>query len=135
MGSQGPDQGYALRLARLFLDTVTLDEHEHRDDILAGTIAVALQRASHFGRGPIMSDVAVAFALWGIQPVGSQEHTAVRRAYFSGAAHDYVRVRAIVDGVRDEAIALNVPEIAERNWRELLREPRQGSSRIDGGVS
>ena len=43
LGHQGPDQGYALPLARRFEGKLTLTPGEHEKDALAGAVAVALE--------------------------------------------------------------------------------------------
>src|SRR5207247_6324801 len=50
LGRPGPDQGYALRLARRFEDRLEVAPTEDRDDAVAGCLGVALKRASIFGR-------------------------------------------------------------------------------------
>lgn len=122
MGEQGPDQGYALRLARLFVDRIELPEGEHDEDVIAVLSAVALKRAARAGRGPIMNDIAIAFAAWGLQPKGPEDLAALRRKVFAGASHDYTKVRTIVDITDERALKLNVPELVERSshWREYI---------------
>ena len=46
LGVQGPDQGYALKLARILEPELSLTEGEHADDAIAGIVAIALKRAS-----------------------------------------------------------------------------------------
>ena len=65
LGWQGPDQGYALLLARRFEDQFVLTAGEHVDDVIAGTVAIATRRASLFGRAPVIHDLRVAFELFG----------------------------------------------------------------------
>src|SRR5690349_6985613 len=65
LGSPGPDQGYVLKLARGFEGQLWLAEGEHEEDAVHGGIAVALKRASLFGRAPVIHDLTVAFSIWG----------------------------------------------------------------------
>ena len=65
LGYQGPDQGYALRLVRQFDGQLVLTNGEHASDAEAGCVAVALRRASMFGRAPVIHDLTVAFTIWG----------------------------------------------------------------------
>ena len=65
MGRQGPDQGYALLLARRFADRLELAPDEHAEDAVAGCMVVAMARASLFGRAPVIHDLDLAFTLWG----------------------------------------------------------------------
>lgn len=51
-GAIGPDQGYALRLARAFTDRVELVTGEHKADVVAGCVAVAMRRSALFGAAP-----------------------------------------------------------------------------------
>ena len=46
LGHQGPDQGYALKLARSFDDRIRLQPGERRDDAVGGCLGIALRRAS-----------------------------------------------------------------------------------------
>ena len=64
-GAPGPDQGYVYVLARRFRDRLTLAPDEDVDDAIAGCAAVALKRASLFGRAPVVHDLTVAFTIWG----------------------------------------------------------------------
>ena len=65
LGRQGPDQGYALTLARRFDDKLYVFEGENKEDAVAGCVAVALKRASLFGRAPVIHDLDLAFRLFG----------------------------------------------------------------------
>src|SRR4051794_34442092 len=53
-GFQGPDQGYALKLANSFHGKLHLTAGEHEEDAIAGCLMVAMRRASLFGRAPMM---------------------------------------------------------------------------------
>ncbi len=64
-GHQGPDQGYALNLAKRFIPLLKLQPGESANDVVAGCVTVALKRASLFGRAPVVEDLRVAFAHWG----------------------------------------------------------------------
>ena len=64
-GHQGPDQGYALNLAKRFIPLLKLQPGESVNDVMAGCVTVALKRASLFGRAPLAEDLRVAFAHWG----------------------------------------------------------------------
>ena len=65
LGNQGPDQGYVLTLARRVRKNVRVKEGESVDDAIQGTIAIALSRASQFGRAPVMHDLTFALTIWG----------------------------------------------------------------------
>ncbi len=106
-GHQGPDQGYALHLARSFAPRLRLAAGEKAGDVVAGCVMVALKRASLFGRAPIAGDLQVAFDHWayldGAAPV---DVVAARRALFAGAGgHDGYPIRCrIADEVPTEAL-------------------------------
>lgn len=50
LGYQGPDQGYILLLARHASKQILIKEGETLPDAIAGTVSIALRRASTFGR-------------------------------------------------------------------------------------
>ena len=109
MGSQGPDQGFALRLARAFRPRLCLGPGEHVADVVVGCVGVALKRASLFGRAPTTDDLEVAFGLFGFldePPVGPALEE--RRRLFSEASHHhhYTEVRRIVDLIPDATLGL-----------------------------
>lgn len=122
MGRQGPDQGYALRLARAFEPRLTLAPGEHREDAVAGCMGVALARASLFGRAPIVHDLGLAFTLWGYLGDTPPELVAFRKPLFAGASHHYWDQRAIVDRVPEATLRLTPPQVRQRmdTWRTLL---------------
>ena len=122
LGSQGPDQGYMLKLAEHFADPVLLGLGESIDDVMAGCCAVALRRASLFGRAPVMNDLRLALELFGFLGVADPEQVAWRRPMFEGAAghHGYhvkLRLAALVP---ESTLRLNPAAAAEaraENWR------------------
>ena len=65
LGFQGPDQGYALTLAARLRPEVHVQAGESVDDAVAGCTAVALRRASLYGRAPVIHDLRIAFTIWG----------------------------------------------------------------------
>ena len=64
-GVPGPDQGFALRLARRFEDWMILAEGESLEDAMVGCTAVAMRRCARFGRAPVIYDLEFAYTLWG----------------------------------------------------------------------
>ena len=109
LGSQGPDQGYALRLARGLEQRLRLAEGEHRADVVVGCVGVALKRAALFGRAPMVTDLEVAFGVFGFldaPPTG--ERLEERRRLFAGASHHhhYAEVRRIADQVPEGMLSL-----------------------------
>ena len=53
LGTQGPDQGYALKLANRLRPSLRLQPGERADDAVHGCLGIALRRASLFGRAPV----------------------------------------------------------------------------------
>src|SRR4051794_41091247 len=64
-GSPGPDQGYALTLARRYEARLVLADGEHKEDVVAGCLGVATKRSSLFGRAPVIFPPGVGFPSWG----------------------------------------------------------------------
>ena len=123
LGRPGPDQGYALRLARRFEDRLELAPTEDREDAVAGCLGVALKRASIFGRAPVIWDLELAFTLWGFLGGAPEELVAFRKPLFEGARHDYESQREIADRVSEETLRMT-PEQVRRGlpaWRELIQ--------------
>jgi len=124
LGSAGPDQGYALRLASRLRTRVTLAPGESLDDAVTGCVEVAMKRASLYGRAPVMADVEIGFTLWGFLGDSPEpELVAFRGAMFAGAAHHYAERRAIVDHVPEETLRLTLAEVQARvkaGWRALM---------------
>jgi hypothetical protein len=114
IGTAGPDQGYALRLAERFRDILVLGEGEHVEDALALATQVALRRAARFGRAPVRADLEVGLILFSFLAPVSEEAVAVRRAVITGAAHDLWRCRAIAESIDDDALALDPSSAAAR---------------------
>lgn len=123
LGRQGPDQGYALSLARRFADKLYLFDGENKEDAIAGCVAVALKRASLFGRAPVIHDLELAFRLFGFIGTPPADLVEFRRRLFDGARHDYWDQRTIVDLVPDETLRLTPAQVKERlgDWKQLLR--------------
>ena len=65
LGYQGPDQGYAIKIAKAFADRVLLQPGERFDDAVGGCLGIALRRASMFSRAPVVHDLTIAFTIWG----------------------------------------------------------------------
>ena len=125
LGSQGPDQGFALKLARHFDDDLQLTKNEHRNDVVAGCVAVALRRASAFGRAPTVHDLRCAFTIFGYLDRSDPELVAVREKLFEEVAHPhhYAERRAIVDVVPTEFLRQPHAQILEQasDWRSVLQ--------------
>lgn len=125
LGTQGPDQGYALVLAHRFEGRLYLTDGEHERDAIAGGVGVALKRASLFGRAPVMHDLTVAFTIWGFLREAPEDLVTLRKPLFAEVANPnhYPEQRHVVDMVPDDSVRLSPQEVAEahlRDWRSLL---------------
>jgi hypothetical protein len=127
-GSPGPDQGFALKLARRFEARLVLGEGESAEDVMAGCTAVAMRRCAHFGRAPAVYDLTFAFTLWGFLGGAPVELVQARAPLFRSASHHYLAQRAIADSVTDEALRMTPEDVAERigQWQEFLVLPERG---------
>ncbi|MEL6890176.1 MAG: hypothetical protein AAFP84_01165 [Actinomycetota bacterium] len=127
LGAQGPDQGYALKLANQLRDRLHLQPGEHADDVIRGCVGIATRRASLFSRAPVVHDLHVAFTVWGFyDPEPDPDLVALRSARFEGlrhVGHHYAEARAVVDAVDTDAIQ-RTPDAVEAayaaGWRELI---------------
>ncbi len=128
-GVPGPDQGYALKLARMFEHDLELAPGESPEDAVAGCVAVAMRRAARFGRAPVVYDVAFALTLFGFLGGAPADLVAARAPVFRSAAHVYEQQRAIADCVRPDTLRLTPEEVAARldSWRELVELPAPSS--------
>ena len=116
LGYQGPDQGYALKLAQRFAGRLVLVAGEREDDALAGCVAVALRRASMFGRAPVMHDLRVALELFGyLNEASDAQLVAWRQPLFAGAAshHGYHVKLRLADLVPEATLRLTPAAVAD----------------------
>lgn len=130
MGAPGPDQGYLLTLLPLLRDELVLTDGEDRDDVETGAVAVALKRASLFGRAPVVHDLRVAYTVWGfLDRSAAPELVALRRRLFEGVRHTaqhYPELRAVADAVPESALRRAPDDLAAAHaadWRSLLLVP------------
>jgi hypothetical protein len=114
LGTPGPDQGFALRLARRVEPTFVLDVGEHAEDVTLGVALVAARRAALFGRAPSIYDVRAAVTLFGLDVDAPAALRTARAAAFAGLAHDYARQRALVDTVPEDTLQLSPDELEGR---------------------
>jgi hypothetical protein len=121
-GSPGPDQGYALTLARRFEDKLVVAEGEHQEDAVAGCMGVATKRSSLFGRAPVIYDLELAFTLWGFLGDAPADLVDYRKRLFEGARHHYWDQRQISDLVPESTIRMTPAQVRDRrsDWRSLL---------------
>jgi hypothetical protein len=126
LGYQGPDQGYALRLAARFRTDLVLSDAERADDAVTGCTAIAMRRAALYGRAPVIHDLRIAFLMWGfLDPAPDAELVAVRVAAFEGVAdpHHYEDLRALVDSVPEATLRMTPQAVVETysaSWRALF---------------
>lgn len=135
LGSQGPDQGYALVIARRLAPELDLQRGESEEDVIQGCLGVALKRASLFGRAPVVHDWRIAFTIWGFfDPDPPDDLLALRRTMFEGVdnvLHHYTEARRIADMVPAATLRMT-PALVDSNyperWRSLLGvEPGDGT--------
>ena len=122
-GSTGPDQGYALKLAKRFEDRLQLEAGEHAHEAIAGCMGVATRRAARFGRAPVIYDLEFAFTLFGFLGDAPKDLIEFRLPYFGAASHDYWDQRDIADLVLDETYDLSPADVRTRvagDWRSLF---------------
>ena len=127
LGNQGPDQGYALLLARRFEGKLTLTPGEHERDALVGALGVALKRASIFGRAPVVHDLTVALTVWGFLGEAPAELVDLRKRLFEEIAHPhhYPEQRRVADLVPESTLRMTPAQVKEAHrgdWRSLLAE-------------
>ncbi len=126
LGNQGPDQGYVLKLAKRFSDQLVLRPGEHAADAIDGACAVALRRASLYGRGPIAADVELGLGLFGFLGEAADELVELRRELFDEVHHTtihYFSAREIADTVPEGTLRMGLDEVVAacaRGWKEPL---------------
>ncbi len=127
LGSQGPDQGFAIKLARSLEGELQLTPKEHANDVIAGCVAVALKRASSFGRAPTIHDVRCAFHIFGYLTAADNELVEIRQKLFEEVAHPhhYNERRSLVDAVPVEFLRQPHKQILgdTEDWRSVLQLP------------
>jgi hypothetical protein len=126
LGYPGPDQGFAIKLANSFDDRLVLTPGEHVEDVKSGCTAVALKRASLFGRAPMVHDLTAAFTIWGYLAEADAELVRLRRPLFEevSSVHHYMERRKIADLVPQAVLRLTHTEIAKvaaQDWRAFFK--------------
>lgn len=122
LGSPGPDQGYALLLAERFHGKLRIAPGEDEHDALAAAVAVALRRASIYGRAPVKHDLELALGLFGYLGDGPADLAAWCRTALKGASHDYWEQRDIVDQIPEATLRMTPAEVRQRlgDWKKLV---------------
>ena len=126
LGYQGPDLGYALKLAEDFQARLKLGPAENAHDAVGGIIGIAMRRASMYGRAPVIYDLEVAFGMWGyLTDDPPADLAAYRRHLVQAIAHDYARRREIADRVPEATLRMAPAQVLERvaDWRPLTGTP------------
>ncbi len=127
LGYQGPDQGFAIKIANTFRPKLRLQPGESADDAVAGCLGVGLRRASMFSRAPVVHDLTIAFTVWGfLDDAPPAELVALRSELFEGVSHTavhYAEARRIVDMVPASTLRMSPQQVAAAypaRWRELV---------------
>ena len=112
---------------QLFEGKLALTDREHEADVLAGACAIALRRASMFGRAPVVHDLTIAFTIWGFYDQSPPpELLELRREKFEGlrlVGHHYAEARAVVDMVPEATLRMTPGAVTAAypgEWRSLL---------------
>jgi hypothetical protein len=126
LGSQGPDQGFALTIARRLAPELRLEAYEREDDAIRGCVAIALRRASLFSRAPVVHDVRLAFTIWGyFDAAPPTDLLRARSVLFEGVGntnHHYTECRRIADLVPEATLRMTPQQAAASypaEWRTL----------------
>ena len=121
-GSPGPDQGFGLSLAERFADKITLTDHEHLEDVVAGCLGVGLKRASMYGRAPVIYDLELAFTLYGYLGDAPRDLIDFRVPVIQGASHNYWSRRGAVDRVAESTLRMTPAQVRAKlpEWRDLF---------------
>jgi hypothetical protein len=127
LGSQGPNQGFALKIANGFRDRLHLAPGEHAEDVIQGCLLIGLRRASMFSRAPVVHDLTIAFTAWGfLDAAAPADLVAERRHRFDGLSHiamHYSEARTLVDAFPEATLRMSPQQVAAAypgRWRELL---------------
>jgi hypothetical protein len=126
LGYQGPDQGFALKIAAGFVPRLQLRAGEHSTDTVKGCLGIALRRASMFSRAPVVHDLTIAFTIWGFLDASAPaDLVAARRELFAGLGHQghYTEARALTDMVPEATLRMTPQQVEAASpgkWRELV---------------
>ena len=126
LGNPGPDQGYVLLLAARVRDRIRVQPGESIDDVIAGSITIALRRAAQFGRAPVMADILIALTIWGwLLDNPPLDIVSIRQKLFAGlgnTVHHYAESRVIADMVPETTFRISLEKLTASmpmSWRAL----------------
>ena len=127
MGYQGPDQGFAIKLANSLKSRLVLQPKEREADAMRGCLNIALRRASMFSRAPVIHDLTIAFTIWGFfDEHPPAELVALRRQLFEGVGnvvHHYDEGRVLADMIPESTLRMTPEQVANAypaKWQALL---------------
>jgi hypothetical protein len=127
MGFQGPDQGFAIKIANTFRPRIHVTAGESVDDAAQGSMAIGLRRASSFSRAPVVHDLTIAFTIWGFLDTNPPaDLIELRRPLFAGLAnvsHSYDACRQLVDLVPEATLRMLPEQVTAAypgRWRDLV---------------
>lgn len=126
LGTPGPDQGYALKLAKLLSGEVKLVDGESEADVLAAGAAIGMKRSGLFNRAPILADVRAGLVPWGYFDADApNELVQRRREMFEEVhhAHHYIAMREVVDAVPADLLRQSLDDIEvayAEDWKACL---------------
>jgi len=119
LGAPGPDQGYALGLARRFEPLLLLGRAESAEEVMLGCALLASRRAGLFGRAPCIHDLLTVYELFGFLGPVEPALVAERAARFRGLSHDYTVQRRLVDSIPEDLLTV-APAEAQARPEELV---------------
>jgi len=115
LGAQGPDQGFALSIARRLVPSLHIRLSEREDDVVQGCLGIALRRASLFSRAPVVHDLRIAFTIWGyFDPEPPAQLIVRREELFEGVGntnHHYAEGRRIADLVPESTLRMTPQQV------------------------
>ncbi len=115
LGFQGPDQGFAIKIANTFRSRLQVSPGENIDDAICGCLGIALRRASLFSRAPVVHDLTIAFTAWGyLHSDAPAELVRLRARLFEGVAntlHHYAEGRLIVDMMPEATLRMSPAQV------------------------
>lgn len=127
LGDPGPDQGYALRLARQLRPKLQVQPGENTDDVIRGCVGVAMRRASMFSRAPMVHDLTIAFTIWGFfDDDPPAELLELRGRMFEGlriVGQHYAEARMVADLPPEATLRLSHTDVVKAypaDWRSLV---------------